>query len=457
MKKIAAIFLAILIFAGLCPIWGNAAGAGAINGCISLQAYSSLGRAEDYTGTAQSVILYEMNTDTMVYSVQPDTVTDPAGMVKIMTALVALENVYQYDSVPVTAEVLDQLPSGATKLKLQEGDRLSVRDLVNAIVLGSYDDAAMVLANYVSGSQEEFVALMNEKAQQLGCTNTHFVNAHGISQTGQQTTARDLAVIISAALENEIFTQVFSLQSFQLPSSVSGTRSLTTSCDLLNQSSRYYDSRVTGGKAVKTANTKGHMVCVAQSGDSRYLCILLSTTENKSGYTVTDKEMAALLSTGFESYSLQAVYSKDQAFDLFAVSGGENSVSVSPAEDVSAILPADFDPSLISYRSTADTDALVAPVTAGTVVGTMQVSYNGLLIAQVDLVARYDVATKGSSIQTVSTTGSKILKVVLWVVGITLGVAVLLALVLLIIRQINVIRHNKKRRAERRRRVREES
>ena len=197
--------------------------------CISLDAPSALAGNSQLLPTAQSVVLYAQDSDTMVYSWNPDLRLDPSGMNKIMTALIAVEAKNLDMMVTVTSTALNSVKIGAMSAGLKSGEVLSLKDLLYLMMVGSANDAAAVIAEGISGSQAAFVALMNQRAQELGCTNTIFLNPTGLSADGQFSTARDLAKITATALEIEEFVEIFSTVEYTVaPTSASAERKVVT-------------------------------------------------------------------------------------------------------------------------------------------------------------------------------------------------------------------------------------
>lgn len=442
MRKIGVFLLALLCLLGCCVPASAISSQMVYAGCATLQASYALSE-EEYSGTAKAALLYELDTQTLVYAYNADEAVDPSGLVKLMTALVVLENADVDEAVTVYQSTLNTLSSGARRVGLLAGDVLTVGDLLYCVMVYSANDAAAVLAAYVGESQEGFVALMNQRAAALGCTDTQFVDAHGLSSSNRST-ARDLAIITEEALKHEEFVEMFGAVNYQLPSNLSCTLNLTTTCDLLNENSKYYDSRVTGGKPAKTSG-KGSMICTAETENGRYLCVILSTTD-RSGYTVTDQEATALLNKGLKGYAVQQVLGCDQPYGLYAVADGENSVTVSPAEDIYALLPLDYDPDLLQFSAKQDAQALTAPLEAGTVVGSLVIRYNGLVIGEAELLARYDVALAGERIQAADSAGGNVfLKILKWTAVVLVILALLAAAGLVALRQINIAKYKKKK------------
>lgn len=144
--------------------------------------------------------------DQELLSKNADEITYPASTTKMMTALVVLENVENLDEI-VTVDEESPFVGGSV-IYIDVGEKISVRDLLYAMLVASGNDAASALAVHVGGSIEGFVDMMNAKADELGCQNTHFANPHGLHDDDHYTTARDLYLIAKAAMENEIFKEI---------------------------------------------------------------------------------------------------------------------------------------------------------------------------------------------------------------------------------------------------------
>ena len=162
--------------------------------------------AEESKTSAASAIVYEPRTGTVLYEKEPDRRMLIASTTKIMTALVALEHCTMDELVPVTAAHAAVEGSSAY---LMPGESYRAEELLYALLLVSGNDAAAALADHVGGSMAGFAALMNEKCAELGLENTHFVNSHGLDDPEHYSTARDLALLTAAAMENADFCRMF--------------------------------------------------------------------------------------------------------------------------------------------------------------------------------------------------------------------------------------------------------
>lgn len=144
-------------------------------------------------------ILYEKNIDKREY---------PASITKVMTALVAIENSSLSETVTYSRNAVTNLESGASNIEIQPGEKLSMEDSLYAILLMSANEACNGVAEHVAGSIDNFVAMMNQKAKELGCTGTHFANANGLWMSNHYTTAHDMALISQEAYKNPTFAKL---------------------------------------------------------------------------------------------------------------------------------------------------------------------------------------------------------------------------------------------------------
>lgn len=459
MRKFTIFLMIFLCLLTCCPCYVAAAGEqSVVSGCSTLQAKNALGSEEAYTGTAKAMILYELDTKTLVYAHNPDASINPTGLVKLMTVLVALEEGDLDEVVTVKQSSLNALSGGAKKLGLKANDQLTVKDLLYCIMVVSANDAAVVLADHIAGSQSAFVAKMNAKAATLGCTNTHFADVNGLNDANQHSTVRELAIITEEALKNNVFTELFGAVNYQLSATVSCDKlTLVTTNSLMNPNSKLYDERCTGGKPSAAGGADRSIVCTAQSDTGRYLCLLISVADKKTDYSGTMKEAKNLISMGLEGYAVQQVLGADQPFGMYAVAQGENSVVVSPDRDVYALLPVKLDQSLLQFRDVKNSSSLTAPLKEGTAVGTLQILYGQIVVGEVNLLACHDVALEGTTItQVPNTKSSPFLKILKWGGIILLCMTIVAAGGLIALRQINMARYKKKKH-HRRPGVQEES
>lgn len=374
------------------------------SGCSTLDGKVPLQGKDKLLDTAKAAILYDMDSKTLIYAWNPDQTLDPSGMNKIMTAMLAIEKGNPDAVVTVSRSALDSVGIGAVSAGLKAGEEITLKDLLYCMMVGSANDAAAVIAEHIGGSQQGFVDLMNQKAQELGCQNTQFLNASGLSKDGQHTTARDLAKITEAALENELFVELFSAVSYSVPATnESEVREIVTTNYLMSQETvrNQYDERVTGGKTGALSTTDRSLISTAVSDGKRYLSVVMSAKGSVTANGLSVKtfgsfeETRALLDYGFENYSIRQLLHESQVMEQFQVSGGENDVIACPASAVIVTLPVDASHLDVKYQCSESAEGLKAPIQEGDVIGSVEVWFRNLCVGQCDLVAMHDVNEPG--------------------------------------------------------------
>ena len=179
------------------------------SGCRTIEGQVPLAGSERKLETAQAAFLYEMNTGTVIYAYNPDMKLAPGSLVKIVTAIVVLENCELDEVVTVASGIKSRLPASTLDMDLTSEEEMSVNDLLHGLLLISANDAAVALAEYVAGTRQAFVTMINIWVKKIGCTNTEFGSVHGVDGGASHTTARDMAKIIQEAVKNETFKEIF--------------------------------------------------------------------------------------------------------------------------------------------------------------------------------------------------------------------------------------------------------
>lgn len=384
------------------------------SGSVGLDAQIPIGGTEQLLETAKAAVLYELEADTMVYAWNPDETIDPSGMNKLLTAMIALESCDPQEMVTVSRTVVQSAALvGSVSAGLKVGEEIKLLDLLYCMMVGSANDAAVVIAEHISGTEEAFVERMNQRARELGCQNTQFVNASGLPQQGQYTSARDLAKITVAALDNELFADMFAAVEYTVPETnkVKERRVVTTNYLMSKETVKtQYDSRVTGGKTGALSTTDRSIICTAEYGGKRYLVVLMSAkgTVTADGLSVKTfgsfEETRVLLNYGFHQFSFRQVLQAGQVLEQFAVEGGENAAYVGPGADLYSALPVDALPEQVSFRCVLS-EPLSAPMESGTVVGTAEVWYEDICVGYTQLYLLHPVRQSNQQIQIVLPTG----------------------------------------------------
>lgn len=467
MKILKIICLVLVLFTvfqtGRFPVDAAQSGLDKTSGCHSVDAAKPLMPGDQLLETSKAVFVYERNSDTLVYAWNADQGLDPAGMPKVMTALLAIEKGNLSDVVTVSRKALDAVAIGSVSAGLVRGEEISLEDLLYLMMTKSANDAATVIAEHIAGSQEDFVAMMNARAGELGCTNTVFTNAHGLPDEASALTARDLCRILDAALENETFRKLFNTKEYTVPATnKSEPREIRTSNLMaLETSKAYYDSRVTGGKTGATKDGRYLAVTVEHNG-MELLAIVMGAVPTYEVENIVIKtygsfeEMAVLLGHVCGEYEYRQVFYTGQAVSQYPVTNGTGNVVLTPTEAMSTVLPVDLDPSQLSWVYGDLTGSTVAPINKGQLMSTLQVWYGNTCVAETDLVAMYDVpvyskpADEENPVDT--QTGGGWIGTVIWVVLGILAGALLILVGYRALRRAIIKNRRKRRRREQRRR-----
>ena len=255
-------------------------------------------QASDISSTA--AIVMETSTNTVLYSKNADQALYPASAVKVMTCLMALENSSPDDQVTMTATGVSGVTDGGANISAQLDEVFTMEQCLYAIMVASANDIALQVAEHISGSVEDFVAAMNTRAQELGCTNTVFTNPTGLPDENQHTTAHDMALIMEAAMANDTFRTIAQTTSYTIPATnvSGGDRALTNNFTMINSSSDSYYEPCIGGKEGYTEASGSTLVCEASKNNMKLVCVVLN---GASG--VTDDEAIALLNYGFDNFT----------------------------------------------------------------------------------------------------------------------------------------------------------
>lgn len=432
-------------------------------GCCTIDGQVPLYGSDKLLETAQAAFLYEAESGTVMYAWNPDEKLAPASLVKIMTCLLVLENCDINEQVTVTQSAMDTISSTSATLKLLPGETFTVDSLLYGLMVGSANDAAAVLAEYVAGSQDAFVVMMNQRAQELGCTDTFYVNAHGLHDDRQVTSARDVARLVSVAMQSDQFMEYFGRTSFQIPQTeYSEIRSVETTNYLLTIGTPlYYDSRVTGGRTGITNDGKRSIVATAKSGALNYVAVVLSATPTYNDEGVVKRfgnyeEAKSLLSVGFESHSIYQVLYSGQILSQFNVTNGKNAVAVGPVNSAEVVLPSNAKIEDLTIRYGNMSGALQAPVKAGEEITSVEVWYGSVCVAYSPVVTLNGSAlNEGSMLQENRYGGSGkvwiVVAIILLVMAVLVGAVFLLRRTFRGYQNVKVERRYRKRRSDRRR------
>lgn len=269
------------------------------------------------TIASQGAVLLNAADGSVLFSQNGETQYYPASITKLMTALLVAENCNLDDTVTFSSTATTNLESGAVSIGMTEGDTLSVRQCLYALLLKSANEVGNALAEHVAGSNAAFAEKMNAKAASLGCTNTHFANPHGLNDPNHYTTPHDMALIARAAFANDIVKTVASTRTYILPATKKNPSGLTVTMGhkMLNpKDSRYYQG-IIGGKTGYTSKAGNTLVTAAERNGVRLIAVVMKS--QSTHYTDTK----ALLDYGFKLAEAGALTGQSTSQNNTQVSG----------------------------------------------------------------------------------------------------------------------------------------
>lgn len=252
----------------------------------------------------KAFILYDALSGTFLVGDDCDTPLSPASTTKVLTILLALEQLDLDDTITVTKNMYDYIPEGYVRLDLVEGEVITVRDAIYASILTSANDACSALAIEMGGTKEKFADIMNAKAKEIGCNQTHFTNPFGFSDPEHLTSVHDMALIMQKALEYDLFKEVATTSVYVIPptNKFSGKRTLNNGNRFISTTTYSYDKYVAG----KTGYTdlSGHTIVAAAESDGRTLIgVIFGATSSEIRYS----NLIDLFEYGFSRFTTTAI------------------------------------------------------------------------------------------------------------------------------------------------------
>lgn len=260
---------------------------------------------------AVSAILMEADTGAILYEKNIHEQHYPASITKIMTTLLALENCSLQEVVTFSYDSVHKIEG--THIGMKENEQITLEQCLYAIMLGSANEVSYAVAEHVGGSFDNFVAMMNEKAAALGCTETHFSNPHGLPDETHLTSAHDMALIAQAAYANDMFCTITRTCSYTIPATnlTAETRPISNHHKMLKKGEFKYEG-CTGGKTGYTNIARNTLVTFAERNGLSLICVIMKDDVSKDQYVDT----AALLDYGFNNFQKLSVSESDLGLQL---------------------------------------------------------------------------------------------------------------------------------------------
>ena len=348
-------------------------------------------------GSGETGILIDAASGRVLFESESQKRMYPASTTKIMTALLAFEAIGRGEltldtQVQVTAEMLKDSDPDGSNIALKEGEVMSMDNLLKGLMVASGNDAACAIAAQVGKSIPEFVDMMNSRAAELGCTDTHFVNPNGLHDDEHYTTAADMAKIARAAMSLEKFKKIADIDHLKIPPTnmTEKERYYINTNGLLStmRYTTYYYKYATG---IKTGHTSKAGNCLVASA-TRDGIDLIGVIFGGAGVADSHKDNIEMFDWGFETYTyIRALQKGDMPCEVRVKLGkSTDSLTLSVAEAVNVIVPKGTAAEALEVRPNIP-DSVSAPITAGTEIGSVSVFLNGEELGNGVLVASREV------------------------------------------------------------------
>ena len=355
--------------------------------CVCFMMQSVVVFAEGNTDlglNAKSAILMEESTGNILYESNPDERLPIASVTKVMTMLLIMEAVdsgkISLDDMVTVSE--NAMSYGGSTMFLETGEQLTVNDMLKGIAVASANDGCVAMAEHLAGSESAFVDMMNEKAKKLGMENTHFMNTNGLDEDDHYSSARDVAIMSRELMKHET---IFNYTSIWMDTLRGGKFQLANTNKLI----RFYD----GANGLKTGSTSKALCCLsaaAKRNDMQLIAVVLGAPTSAERFA----SAKSLLDYGFANYAVNTqITAGDEVQKIAVEKGVDKEVDVVAGDSCSTLVKKGQEDNITKEIKIDET--ITAPIEAGQKIGTMTISRDGEVIADIDLNASSAVEKKG--------------------------------------------------------------
>ncbi len=264
---------------------------------------------DELSVNAKAALIVETNTGKIIYEKDIYEQNYPASVTKILTAILTIENCELDDVATVSQTAISHIPTGYVIAPLFVGEQITIKDLLYALMLKSANDAAYVLAEHVGGSVDGFSEMMNKKAEELGCKNTHFVNPNGIHNQNHYTTAYDMYLISDYAIKNETLKKIVSTYEYTLSPTNKHPlkdRVMKNTNNFVNPKNAYYNKIINGIKTGTTKQAGNCLITDSSENGLEFITVVLGAQTANSKFSETKK----MISFAYDNYALTKIHDK---------------------------------------------------------------------------------------------------------------------------------------------------
>lgn len=348
---------------------------------------TSFGATEEVSTYSPTCLLMEASTGKVIYEKNGYEKAYPASTTKIMTAILTLEHCNLTDVATASYEAVYSVPVGYSNANIQVGEELTINQLLNVLLINSANEAANVLAEHIAGSIDSFATMMNAKAEEIGCLNTHFVNPNGVHNENHYSTAYDLALMGRYAMKNDVFREFVNTKFYTLPATnkyLTNDRVFGTTNELLKKDTRdsvdnYYYEYCTGIKTGYTNAAKSCIVASAKKDDIEYIVVILGAGTTDNGLSARYLDCKTLFNYAFENYTVKKL--NDEQADLKTINIPNGTLStkhlkVKIQDEINVLLKKSTDTTNLTPTVEINKD-LSVPIIKNSIVGKITYTIDG--------------------------------------------------------------------------------
>lgn len=341
--------------------------------------------------SAEGAVLMDAETGAVLYEKNATERLYPASTTKLMTALLALENSALGETVTISHNAVYDIDVDSSRIWVDEGEELSMEDSLYALMLPSANDLAYAIAEHIGGTKEGFAEMMNARAQELGCVNTHFMNPHGLDEDEHYTCAVDLARITRPLLKNSSFIKISGSKNHEIPpTNLCKDSRWVLNTHLMIRGSQPYDG-VIAGKTGHTDLAGANLVTCARRGNMTLIAVIMKAPDDTALYN----ETAALLNYGFDNFTMYNVTDEQLSLsnDVPPLFNSEDTVQLMNSEIVttdsgSVVLP--FSASLSDIKKSVSLTQLTSFAEGKNTIGKVTYTYGSRTVGSANIVYNND-------------------------------------------------------------------
>lgn len=343
------------------------------------------------TLASEGAVLIDSSTGKVLYGKNENGKLYPASTTKIITAILAIEHCKPTDKLTASYDAVMSIPSGYSNAAIQPGETLEFQDLLDMFLIHSANEIGNIFAEHVSGSIENFAKLMNQKAAELGCKNTHFTNPSGIHDENHYSTAYDMALIARYCMKNQTFRNTVAKTSCTVEATDKyEERYFKNTNDLLNQKSNYYYEYAIGTKTGYTSQAKRCLIATSLKDNLELITVTLGAQSTTPDTRYQDT--INLFNYGYENYKIAKIATKNSVIEDLTIENATKdtkNLSLLLKNDVTGLVPSNANLVNLDYNVKLN-DLIAAPIQEGDVLGKITYDF-GDFEYSADLVAAHSV------------------------------------------------------------------